>query len=107
MLNIVRAIYKMTGQMVKLPEDEDTPEKVRRLTVCSMSCLHERDEQRVDKIFKNMDIDSNHSLDYAEFVEGSKKDPTIIQALSLCVCLHSQLVRLLIVRFACRYDGLV
>jgi hypothetical protein len=30
MLTIVRSIYKMTGQMVKLPEDEDTPAKVRR-----------------------------------------------------------------------------
>lgn len=29
MLQIVRSIYKMTGQMVQLPEDEDTPEKVR------------------------------------------------------------------------------
>ena len=28
---IVRSIYKMTGQMVKLPEDEDTPEKVSEI----------------------------------------------------------------------------
>lgn len=31
MLQIVRSIYKMTGQMVRLPEDEDTPEKVSGL----------------------------------------------------------------------------
>jgi neuronal calcium sensor 1 len=37
MLEIVRSIYKMTGQMVKLPADEDTPEKVS----CFKSVDHE------------------------------------------------------------------
>ncbi|KIM46297.1 hypothetical protein M413DRAFT_65187 [Hebeloma cylindrosporum] len=65
MLQIVKSIYKMTGEMVKLPQDEDTPEK------------------RVDKIFRNMDKDKDAQLTYEEFVEGSKQDPTIVQALSL------------------------
>lgn len=29
MLQIVQSIYRMTGEMVKLPADEDTPEKAR------------------------------------------------------------------------------
>lgn len=65
MLKIVEAIYKMTGQMVRLPPDEDTPQK------------------RVEKIFRNMDKDKDDKLTYDEFVEGSKQDPTIVQALSL------------------------
>ena len=49
MLQIVQAIYKMVGSMVKLSEDEDTPEK------------------RVKKLFKMMDKDENGSLDINEF----------------------------------------
>ncbi|RFU27024.1 hypothetical protein B7463_g9301, partial [Scytalidium lignicola] len=65
MLAIVEAIYKMVGSMVKLPADEDTPEK------------------RVKKIFRMMDKDENGSLDMEEFKEGSKRDETIVSALSL------------------------
>jgi len=65
MLAIVTAIYKMVGSMVKLPEDEDTPEK------------------RVTKIFAMMDKDQNSYLDREEFREGSKRDETIVSALSL------------------------
>ncbi|KAG6809286.1 Neuronal calcium sensor 1 [Tricholoma furcatifolium] len=65
MLQIVQSIYKMTGEMVKLPPDEDTPEK------------------RVDKIFRNMDRDKDARLTFEEFVEGSKQDPTIVQASNL------------------------
>ncbi|MCJ1294512.1 Neuronal calcium sensor 1 [Xylographa carneopallida] len=65
MLQIVEAIYKMVGSMVKLPPDEDTPEK------------------RVKKIFRMMDKDENGSLDMSEFKEGSKRDETIVSALSL------------------------
>jgi Ca2+-binding EF-hand superfamily protein len=41
------------------------------------------DPQRVDKIFRNMDLNKDHQLTYEEFKEGSKQDPTIVQALSL------------------------
>jgi len=65
MLQIVTAIYKMVGSTVKLPEDENTPEK------------------RVQKIFAMMDKDMNGSLDIEEFKEGSRRDETIVSALSL------------------------
>ncbi|KAG9238997.1 neuronal calcium sensor 1 [Amylocarpus encephaloides] len=59
------ADYSQVGSMVKLPADEDTPEK------------------RVRKIFRMMDKDENGSLDMEEFKEGSKRDETIVSALSL------------------------
>jgi len=65
MLQIVESIYKMVGSMVKLPEDEDTPEK------------------RVKKFFRLMKKDESESLDMAEFKEGSRRDETIVAAFSL------------------------
>jgi Ca2+-binding EF-hand superfamily protein len=79
MLMIVQSIYKMTGQMVKLPADEDTPEKVRRGMFHTEAGSLLTNEQRVDKIFRNMDRDKDAKLTYDEFVEGSKQDPTIVQ----------------------------
>jgi len=78
MLQIVKSIYKMTGQMVKLPEDEDTPEKVRHIDFFLI--LSRADKvKRVDKIFRNMDLNKDARLTYDEFKEGSKQDPTIVQ----------------------------
>ena len=74
MLQIVQSIYKMTGQMVKLPVDEDTPEKVSPRCMRARHGLHPTrfsPMQRVDKIFRNMDRDKDAKLTYDEFVEGS------------------------------------
>jgi Ca2+-binding EF-hand superfamily protein len=81
MLEIVEAIYKMVGsiqhgdqeltsqrqvgKMVQLPDDEDTPEK------------------RVKKIFQMMNKDESGTLNKEEFKEGSRRDETIVSALSL------------------------
>merc|ERR1712226_1501569 len=65
MLQIVKAIYAMVGNAVQLPDEENTPEK------------------RVARIFDRMDASNDGRLTMEEFMEGSKEDPSIIQALSL------------------------
>ena len=78
MLSIVESIYKMVGTMVQLPDDESTPEM--RVDKVNLTCLV---VAFVEQIFNLMDINNDGMLTMEEFKEGSKKDPSILHALSL------------------------
>ncbi|KAL6940659.1 Neuronal calcium sensor 1 [Hanseniaspora vineae] len=65
MLTVVTSIYNMIGSMVKLHEDELTP------------------ELRVQKIFRLMDKNEDGVINLEEFKEGGRLDPSVLGALNL------------------------
>lgn len=61
---------------MKIPPKRLELETLARTIITVLTCFVFK---RVDKIFRNMDLNKDHRLTYDEFKEGSKQDPTIVQ----------------------------
>lgn len=76
MLAIVQSIFDMTGELVKLPADEDTATKVNLVPRLCRSFYPPPEPffdfffprpQRVDKIFSLMDLNHDHQRTFLHF----------------------------------------
>ena len=65
MLNIIQSMHKMVGAPGKEKADDSSP------------------ETKVDKIFEQVDKNGDRRLSLAEFIEGAKADPSIVNLLHL------------------------
>jgi Ca2+-binding EF-hand superfamily protein len=63
MLEMIEAVFKMVGNTDGMKEDENTPEK------------------KVKKLYDLMDKDNDEKVTLDEFIEGAKRDPTILRVL--------------------------